>query len=75
MFAGGDSKTLMIVQIAPVEKNLGESVCSLNFAQRVRSVELGQASRQVLQTGDEVRSVKKSWLGKEHYHLSFSMSC
>lgn len=50
---GGDSKTLMIVQIAPVEKNLGESVCSLNFAQRVRTVELGQASRQVVQTGDE----------------------
>lgn len=57
---GGDSKTLMIVQIAPVEKNLGESVCSLNFAQRVRTVELGQASRQVVQTGDEVRSQKQS---------------
>ncbi|XP_078338676.1 uncharacterized protein LOC111136219 isoform X2 [Crassostrea virginica] len=54
---GGDSKTLMIVQIAPVEKNLGESVCSLNFAQRVRTVELGQASRQVLQTGDESNGV------------------
>lgn len=57
---GGDSKTLMIVQIAPVEKNLGESVCSLNFAQRVRTVELGQASRQVVQAGDEVRSHKQS---------------
>lgn len=58
-FAGGDSKTLMIVQIAPVEKNLGESVCSLNFAQRVRTVELGQASRQILQAGDEVRLHKR----------------
>ncbi|XP_048752389.2 kinesin-like protein KIFC3 isoform X3 [Ostrea edulis] len=57
---GGDSKTLMIVQIAPVEKNLGESVCSLNFAQRVRTVELGQASRQILQAGDEMNGVSPS---------------
>ncbi|EDO45950.1 predicted protein [Nematostella vectensis] len=42
---GGDSKTLMVVQVAPVEKNVGETVCSLNFAQRVRAVELGQATR------------------------------
>ena len=38
----------MVVQVAPVEKNLGESVCSLNFAQRVKAVELGQASNKVL---------------------------
>lgn len=49
---GGDSKTLMIVQIAPVKKNADETVCSLNFAQRVRTVELGQASRRV-ENGDE----------------------
>lgn len=42
---GGDSKTLMVVQIAPVEKNVSETVCSLNFAQRVRTVELGQATK------------------------------
>ena len=45
LFAGGDSKTLMVVQIAPVEKNVSETVCSLNFAQRVRTVELGQATK------------------------------
>ena len=28
-----------------MEKNVGETVASLNFAQRVRSVELGPASR------------------------------
>ena len=44
---GGDSKTLMIVEVAPVEKNVGETVASLSFAQRVRSVELGQASRKL----------------------------
>ncbi|XP_068692900.1 kinesin-like protein KIFC3 isoform X1 [Montipora foliosa] len=42
---GGDSKTLMVVQVSPVEKNLTETVCSLHFAQGVRTVELGQATR------------------------------
>ena len=51
---GGDSKTLMIVQIAPVEKNVGETCASLSFAQRVRSVELGQATKRVetVENGD-----------------------
>lgn len=31
--------------MAPVEKNVSETMCSLNFAQRVRTVELGQATR------------------------------
>ncbi|XP_060596293.1 kinesin-like protein KIFC3 isoform X2 [Ruditapes philippinarum] len=48
---GGDSKTLMITQIAPVRKNEGETICSLNFAQRVRNVELGAATRK-LENGD-----------------------
>ena len=37
----------MIVQVAPVEKNVAETVASLAFAQRVRSVELGQATRRL----------------------------
>ena len=41
---GGDSKTLMVVQVAPVEKNIGETMCSLMFAERVRAVELGKAA-------------------------------
>eukprot|EP00026_Physarum_polycephalum_P003420 Phypoly_transcript_03431.p1 GENE.Phypoly_transcript_03431~~Phypoly_transcript_03431.p1 ORF type:complete len:769 (+),score=259.97 Phypoly_transcript_03431:195-2309(+) len=44
---GGDSKTLMFVQISPSSDNVGESLCSLNFAARVRSVELGQAKKHV----------------------------
>ena len=51
--AGGDSKTLMVVQIAPVEKNVGETVCSLNFAQRVRAVELGQATKRIVDSATE----------------------
>ncbi|KAL8602769.1 hypothetical protein ACOMHN_064076 [Nucella lapillus] len=41
----GDSKTLMIVQVAPVEKNVSETTYTLGFGQRVRTVELGQAKR------------------------------
>jgi hypothetical protein len=45
--AGGDSKTLMFVQISPNENDVGETLCSLNFASRVRGIELGQARKQV----------------------------
>ena len=45
--AGGDSKTLMFVQISPNENDVGETLCSLNFASRVRGIELGQAREQV----------------------------
>ena len=41
----------MVVQVAPVEKNVSETVCSLNFAQRVRTVELGQATKK-METAD-----------------------
>ncbi|XP_054840297.1 kinesin-like protein KIFC2 isoform X1 [Eublepharis macularius] len=44
---GKGSKTVMMVQISPLEKNVGESICSLKFAQRVCKVELGPASRRI----------------------------
>ncbi|XP_057954144.1 kinesin-like protein KIN-14B [Malania oleifera] len=37
---GEDSKTLMLVHISPKEEDLCETVCSLNFAIRVRSIHL-----------------------------------
>ena len=40
-----DSKTLMFVCASPVLYNAEETYCSLNFAARVRSVELGVASK------------------------------
>ena len=43
-----DSKTLMIVCVSPVIYNAGETFCSLNFASRVRTVELGKASKQIV---------------------------
>lgn len=37
-----DSKTLMLVCVSPVVQSAEESWCSLNFAARVRTVELGK---------------------------------
>lgn len=45
--AGGQAKTLMFVQISPSEQDVGETLCSLNFASRVRGVELGVARKQL----------------------------
>eukprot|EP01033_Poteriospumella_lacustris_P001884 gene1884-1370_t len=43
-----DSKTLMIVCASPILYNAEETFCSLNFASRVRTVELGKASKQTM---------------------------
>ncbi|CAA2986352.1 kinesin KIN-14S [Olea europaea subsp. europaea] len=43
---GRDCKTLMFVQISPNLADLGETLCSLNFASRVRRVEHGPARKQ-----------------------------
>ncbi|KAM6177503.1 kinesin-like protein KIFC3 isoform 7-T7 [Erethizon dorsatum] len=56
----GDSKTLMVVQVSPVEKNSSETLYSLRFAERVRSVELGPGSR---------RTELGSWSSQEHLEM------
>ncbi|KAJ6325825.1 hypothetical protein OIU78_013011 [Salix suchowensis] len=38
---GGDSKTIMLVHVSPKEEDLCETICSLNFATRVKDVHLG----------------------------------
>jgi len=43
---GGNSKSIMIVNVAPVAKSAGETLCSLRFAATVGQVELGKAKRQ-----------------------------
>ena len=40
---GGDSKTLMLVHCRPTADNIGETICTLNFASRVRNVEMKTA--------------------------------
>ncbi|XP_072961067.1 kinesin-like protein KIN-14J [Typha angustifolia] len=43
---GGDCKTLMFAQISPSSADLGETICTLNFASRVRGIEHGPARKQ-----------------------------
>ncbi|GAA0168157.1 microtubule binding motor protein [Lithospermum erythrorhizon] len=44
---GGDSKTLMFLQISPSDQDVSETMSSLNFATRARGVELGPVKKQV----------------------------
>jgi kinesin family protein C2/C3 len=53
-----DSKTLMFVCVSPVIYNAEETFCSLNFASRVRSVELGKASKNVSGPGSKAVAKK-----------------
>ncbi|KAE9462345.1 hypothetical protein C3L33_05729, partial [Rhododendron williamsianum] len=46
---GEDSKTLMLVHVSPKEEDLCETMCSLNFATRARSIHLGNEESNVRQ--------------------------
>uniref|UniRef100_A0A3B3DJF4 Kinesin motor domain-containing protein n=1 Tax=Oryzias melastigma TaxID=30732 RepID=A0A3B3DJF4_ORYME len=48
---GKGSKTVMVVQVSALESNVGETLCSLKFAQRVCKVELGPAARKIESEG------------------------
>ena len=59
---GGNSKTFMFVNINPTTGASAESLCSLNFAARVRRVELGKASAKSTQGASlqELKAAKDS---------------
>ncbi|XP_048136960.1 kinesin-like protein KIN-14T isoform X3 [Rhodamnia argentea] len=48
---GEDSKTLMLVHVSPKEEDLCETICTLGFAARARSIHLG--------TEDSIESARK----------------
>ncbi|XP_053304393.1 kinesin-like protein KIFC3 isoform X2 [Spea bombifrons] len=42
-----DGKALLLLQVSPTEKDVSESLCSLRFGDRLRTVELGAPTRRV----------------------------
>lgn len=59
---GGNSKSLMFVQVNPSSSSVNETKNSLEFAARVASVELGQATRNTIKNSPkpEVKNSKKN---------------
>lgn len=52
------AKVIMFVNISPVPEYAGESICSLNFASRCRSVTLGQSKLSIAFAQSERESRK-----------------
>lgn len=55
-----DSKTLMFVNVSPLQRDIIESVSSLKFAKRVRTVQLGSPAKKRRQKMKSPR-VNKEW--------------
>jgi hypothetical protein len=49
---GGDSKTIMFANVTPAPYNRAETLTTLDFARRVRSVDLGMARTHVQVDGE-----------------------
>ncbi|XP_077241196.1 P-loop containing nucleoside triphosphate hydrolases superfamily protein isoform X2 [Tasmannia lanceolata] len=63
-----DSKTLMLVHVSPKEEDLCETICSLGFAKRVRSIHLGHEESKEI---EEAREVAMAELLQTVKHLEY----
>ena len=54
---GGGAKLVMVVTVAPEAGSAGQSLCSLQFASRVRGMTLGQAKRNI-STGADIAALQ-----------------
>ncbi|XP_010938125.1 kinesin-like protein KIN-14B isoform X2 [Elaeis guineensis] len=74
---GSDSKTLMLVHVSPKEEDLCESICSLGFATRVRSIHLEseepteERAKKEVAMSELLQKVKQ--LENEHQHVRRDM--
>ncbi|XP_038720144.1 kinesin-like protein KIN-14L isoform X1 [Tripterygium wilfordii] len=73
---GGHAKTLMFAHVSPEGDSFGETVCTLKFAQRVSTVELGAArankeSSEVMRLKEQIESLKKALADKEAQSAQF----
>ena len=56
---GGNSKTLMFAHVSPELASHGETMSTLNFAARVKTVEIGQAKRNATSGGASVEAATR----------------
>ncbi|KAJ4839955.1 Kinesin-like protein KIN-14S [Turnera subulata] len=61
---GGDCKTMMFVQISPSSADLGETLCSLNFATRAEKLKHDEKETKKLQ--DNLQSLQLRLAAREH---------
>lgn len=52
---GDGSKVLMLVHVSPCEEDVGETICSLNFAKRARGIESNRELSEDLKKRREIR--------------------
>lgn len=73
----GAGKTLMFVCVNPTKPDAPETVCSLQFASRVRGVELGAARRSLVVDGGAGEAVKelRAALGAAQEQASCASCC
>jgi len=69
VLTGCESKTLMLVHIRPNEDDLCETICTLGFATRVRSIRLENEEPQVSICSDASLYIVKKRKGRDQLNI------